>query len=103
MASTVSNGNDRSEKWQRPSTKGKFARPPLKGDSFFVRITNLWNALPSDLESESNVNVFQNKLKTFYFTRLRVVFDADDARTFKVVCCKRRRINNSVRCSCFFF
>ena len=25
MASTVSNGNDRSEKWQRPLTKGKFA------------------------------------------------------------------------------
>ena len=25
MASTVSNGNDRSEKWQRPFTKGKFA------------------------------------------------------------------------------
>jgi len=24
MASTVSNGNDRSEKWQRPFTKGKF-------------------------------------------------------------------------------
>ena len=25
MASTVSNDNDRSEKWQRPFTKGKFA------------------------------------------------------------------------------
>ena len=25
MASTVPNGNDRSEKWQRPFTKGKFA------------------------------------------------------------------------------
>ena len=25
MASTVSNGNDRSEKWQRPFTKGKLA------------------------------------------------------------------------------
>ena len=25
MASTVSNGNDRSEKWQQPFTKGKFA------------------------------------------------------------------------------
>ena len=29
MASTVSNGNDRSEKWQRPFTKGKFATPSL--------------------------------------------------------------------------
>ena len=45
---------------------------------FFVRIPNLWNALPSDLKSESNVNVFKNRFKTFYFTRLRVVFDAED-------------------------
>ena len=30
MASTFSNGNDdRSEKWQRPFTKGKFAAPNL--------------------------------------------------------------------------
>ena len=27
MASTVANGNDRSEKWQRPFTKGKFVSP----------------------------------------------------------------------------
>ena len=27
MASTVSNGNDRSEKWQLPFSKGKFASP----------------------------------------------------------------------------
>ena len=59
-------------------------------DSFFVRISNLWNALPSDLKFESNVNVFKNIL-TFYFTRFRVVFDADDACTFKLVCCKCRR------------
>ena len=52
---------------------------PFLRDLFFVRIPNLWNALPSDLKSESNV--FKNKLKTFYFTRLRVVFDADDACT----------------------
>ena len=62
--------------------------------------SNLWNAFPSDLKSEYNVNVFKNKLKTFYFTILRIVFNADDARTFKLVCCKCRRINNVVRCSC---
>ena len=71
---------------------------PFLRDFFFVRIPNLWNALPSDLKSESNV--FKNKLKTFYFTRLRVVFDADYARTFKLVCCKCRKINNVVTCSC---
>ena len=30
MASTVSNGNDRSEKWQRPFTKGKCAVTHIK-------------------------------------------------------------------------
>ena len=80
--------------------KNVYAKISLFRDSFFVRIPNLWNALPSDLKFESNVNDFKNKLKTFYFTRLRVVFDADDARTFKLVCCKCRRINNLVRCSC---
>ena len=41
MASTVSNGNDRSEKWQRPFTKGKFALPTLTSiinTSFATRI-----------------------------------------------------------------
>ena len=63
--------------------KNLYAKTSLFRDSFFVRIPNLWNALPSDLKSEYNVNVFKNKWKTFYFTRLRVVFDADDARTFQ--------------------
>ena len=31
MASTVSNGNDRSQKWQRPFTKGKFATGIYRG------------------------------------------------------------------------
>ena len=53
-----------------------YAKTSLFRDLFYVKISNLWNALPSDLKSESNVNVFKNKLKTFYFTRLHVVFDA---------------------------
>ena len=40
-----------------------YAKTSLFRDSFFVRISNLWNALHSDLKSESNVNVFKNKLK----------------------------------------
>ena len=80
-----------------------YAKTSRFRDSFFVRISNLWNALPSDLKSESNVNVFKNKLKAFYFTRLRVVFDADDARTFKLVCRKSRRINKLDVFVDFFF
>ena len=48
--------------------KNIYAKTSLFTDSFFVRIPNLWDALPSDVKSESNVNVFKNKLKTFYFT-----------------------------------
>ena len=58
----------------------------------FLRISNLWKALPSDLKSESNVDAFKNKLKHSFSLELRVVFDADDARTFKLVCCKYRRM-----------
>ena len=45
MASTVSNGNDRSEKWKRPFTKGKFASgirfhifAPILGKEFSTKI-----------------------------------------------------------------
>ena len=43
--------------------KDVYAKTSLFRDSFFLRISNLWNALHSDLKSESNVNVFKNKLK----------------------------------------
>ena len=36
MASTVSNGNDRSEKWQRLFTKGKFAEPPVHENGVLI-------------------------------------------------------------------
>ena len=42
--------------------KNVYAKTSLFRDSFFVRIPNLWNALPSDLKSESKVNVFKNIL-----------------------------------------
>ena len=81
--------------------KNVYAETSLFRDSFFVRIPNLWKALPSELKYESNVNDFKNKLRTFYFTRLHDAFDADDAHTFKLVCCKCRRIYNLVKCSCW--
>ena len=50
MASTVSNGNDRSEKWQRPFTKGKFASASYCG----LRLLVLYSA-PSDFSSGTPV------------------------------------------------
>ena len=43
------------------------ANTSLFRNSFFVRISNVWNAIPDELESEVNVNVFKNKLKSFFF------------------------------------
>ena len=51
-----------------------YAKTSLFRDTFFVRISNLWNALPSDLKSESNVNVFK-KFKTFYFTHIKCIYN----------------------------
>ena len=66
--------------------------------SFFERISNLWNDLLFNLRSESNINSFKMKLKSFYFARLRVVFVPDDPRTYKLTCCKCRKINSLTRC-----
>ena len=51
-----------------------YAKTSLFRDEFFVGISNLWNVLPSDLKSESNVNVFK-KFKTFYFTHIKCIYN----------------------------
>jgi hypothetical protein len=76
------------------------AKTSLFRNSFFVRISNLWNALPFDLKSESDMNSFKKKLKSFYFSRLRTVFMPDDTRSYKLICCTCRKINSLTACCC---
>ena len=56
-------------------------RTSLFRNFFFVRISNIWNTSLIDINSESNLNSVNEKLKTFNFSRLQIEFDPDDTRT----------------------
>ena len=60
-------------------------------DTFFVRIVNLWNAIPDNTKSSSSL---------FYFSRLKNVFVTDNVRSYKIICPKCRKINAMSVCSC---
>ena len=80
--------------------------PPFKTclfrDSFFNRLANynLWNAIPDNIKSQASISSFKNKLKYFFFERLKLVFDGDNIRSYKLICPKCRRVNRMNICSC---
>ena len=78
----------------------KTSKTSLFRDSFFIRIINLWNALPIAIRSEVQLVPFKKKLKSFFYNRLSSVFNHDDIRSYKLVCPKYRRVNTATRCSC---
>ena len=89
----------------RRSTAGVYLKSPRTRtfcfrDSYFNRIVNLWNSLPDIVKNCTTVSGFKNQLKKFYFSRLFRVFDADNIRSYKIVCPKCRRINLLNVCSC---
>ena len=89
----------------RRSTAGVYFKTPRTRtscfrDSYFNRIVNLWNSLPDIVKNCTTVSGFKNQLKKFYFSRLFRVFDADNIRSYKIVCPKCRRINPLNVCSC---
>ena len=65
--------------------KSKKAKSLLYRHSFFVRICNIWNALP---DNRKGTTVFRKKLQSFVHLRLGKVI-----RSFKLVCVKCRRFN----------
>ena len=78
--------------------------PPFKTclfrDSFFNRLANLWNAIPDSIKSQTSISSFKNKLKYFFVERLKIVFDGDNIRSYKLICPKCRRVNPMTICSC---
>ena len=89
----------------RCSTAGVYLKTPRTRtscfrDSYFNRIVNLWNSLPDIVKNCTTVSGFKNQLKKFYFSCLFRVFDADNIRSYKIVCPKCRRINPLSVCSC---
>ena len=67
---------------------------------FFNRITIIWNGIPEENEVANTLSSFKRQLKHFYFKRLNNVFDSDNARSFKIICSKCRRVNILKACSC---
>ena len=47
-----------------------YFRTSLFRDSFFIRLSNIWNAIPGDIKAETTLSFFKAKLKSFYFVRL---------------------------------
>ena len=80
--------------------KNNFARTSLFRDSYFVRISNLWNAIPEYIKSESFLESFKEKRKSFFYKRLTIVFNQGDIRSYKLVCPNCRCLNIFTSCTC---
>ena len=91
-------------KSRRGSSEIYVNTPPFKTclfrDSFFNRQANLWNAIPDSIKSQTSISSFKNKLKYFFVERLKIVFDGDNIRSYKLICPKCRRANPMTICSC---
>ena len=77
-----------------------YFKTSLFRDSFFIRLSNIWNAVPGDIKAETTLSSFKAKFKSFYFVRLYQFFDGDNVRTFKLICPKCRKVNIFSVCSC---
>ncbi len=66
----------------------------------YVEITNLWSAIPEALRSVGTLKSFKRDLKNFFFSRLQMVFEGDNVKTYKIVCPKCRQTNPLRVCSC---
>ena len=49
-------------------------------------ITNLWNAIPEALRSAGTLKRFKRDLNNFFFSRLQMVFEGGNVKTYKIVC-----------------
>ena len=71
--------------------KNNFARTSFRDSYLNVRISNLWNVVPEYIKSESLLESFKKKLKSFFFyKRLAIAFIQEDICFFKLVCPKCR-------------
>lgn len=76
------------------------ARTSTFRESFFVRICPLWNALPLAIRISACTSAFKSCLKSLLFDRLRNIYDADNIRTWRIICPICRRANVTSACSC---
>ena len=69
-------------------------------DTYFIRIVNTWNALPNNIKGITILSTFKSKRKAFFSERLRLLFDQDNIRSYKIACPKCRSIRPLTLCSC---
>ena len=69
-------------------------------DTYFIRIVNTRNALPNNIKGITIQSTFKSKLKAFFLESLRLVFDQDNIRSYKIACPKCRSIRPLTLCSC---
>ena len=82
----------------------KKCRTTTYQNSYFMRVTKLWNILPNDLTLENQtLSYFKKSLYSYYNKALKDIYDIDDNRTWKSVCikCKNARLLNEVPHCCF--
>jgi hypothetical protein len=83
----------------------KKCRTTTYQNSYFIRVTKLWNILPNDLTLENQtLSYFKKSLYSYYNKALlKDIYDIDDNRTWKSVCikCKNARLLNEVPHYCF--
>ena len=82
----------------------KKCRTTTYQNSYFIRVTKLWNILPNDLTSENRtLCYFKKSLYSYYNIALKDIYDINDNRTWKSVCikCKNARLLNEVPHCCF--
>ena len=73
-------------------------------NSYFIRVTKLWNILPDDLTTENrSISYFKKNLYSYYNKALKDIYDINDSRAWKSVCIKYKnaRLLNEVRHCCF--
>ncbi len=75
-----------SQRTTRSSSTGVYFRPRIcktqtYQNSFFIRVTRTWNALPVNLRTITiNLWQFKSSLREYYFDALRKCYDADDPK-----------------------
>ena len=69
-------------------------------DTVFIRIVNLWNALPDEVKTSASLSIFKKNLKLLFLERLKNVFNQDNICSYKLICPKCRRVNVRTACPC---
>ena len=76
------------------------ARTSTFGESFFIRICPMCNALPLEIRISERTPVFKTRLKKLLFARLQSIFDPEKKRTWHIICPLCRSSNVDAACSC---